>query len=203
MVTIFSIVENLTSLKVKYGRTASLVILLSTIVDKIKSRSRKFFEFEIDDAEVRSVMLAAGTHPSIKMSIFSGNNERIVKEELIKEAHSFTNEMSNTPLAASDSCNHFVRKTSAFLCNKVDTNRIAEFSVEAEISSYLGDYRQDIRMLDTYPVLKKIFFKYNTILSTSAPSERLFSIGPLTCTNRRNNLTPNMLGILMFLKGNM
>jgi hypothetical protein len=41
---------------------------------------------------------------------------------------------------------------------------------------------------------------YSTILSSSVPSESVFSIAGLQITKRRNRLAPKTIGVIMYLK---
>lgn len=47
-----------------------------------------------------------------------------------------------------------------------------------------------------------MYIKYNTLLLSSAPVERIFSAGQQILTPRRNNLSDENFECLMFLKHN-
>jgi len=61
--------------------------------------------------------------------------------------------------------------------------------VLSELEEYLNDSRTDLEMLNKYPSIKKLFIRCNTPIPSSAPVERMFSIGTLVLTPRRNRLS--------------
>lgn len=69
-----------------------------------------------------------------------------------------------------------------------------------EVDRFLKDRDTSVGMLDNYPQIKALFIKYNTVIPTSAPVERLFSLAALILTIRRNKLSDSMLEMLIFLK---
>jgi hypothetical protein len=54
--------------------------------------------------------------------------------------------------------------------------------------------------LTFYPVLAQMAHDYGTILSTSVPSESVFSIAGLQITKRQNRLAPKTIGVIMCLR---
>lgn len=72
----------------------------------------------------------------------------------------------------------------------------------AEVDVYLTDTARDIPSLHRFPRVKALFLKFNTALPSSAPVERLFSLGGQILTPRRNRLTPGHFERQLLLRAN-
>ena len=58
-------------------------------------------------------------------------------------------------------------------------------------------------MLNNYPIIKMLFIKYNSILPSSAPVERMFSIATNINKPKRNKLNDTKFALLILLKSNL
>ena len=75
-------------------------------------------------------------------------------------------------------------------------------SVSAELDMYLNDTSHDINSLNKFPLVRKVFIEKNTALPSSAPVERLFSLGGQILTPRRNGLTDDHFEMLVLICAN-
>ena len=75
-------------------------------------------------------------------------------------------------------------------------------TILAEMDRFLSDTSRDIGCLVHYPTVKSLFFRYNTGMPSSAPVERLFSLGGQILTPRRNRLSDENFEKQLLLRPN-
>ena len=75
------------------------------------------------------------------------------------------------------------------------------YSAENEVMDYLRAV-YDLQILHRFSNIKSIFLKYNTPTPSSAPVERLFSLGGLVLTPRRNRLSDKRFEKLLLMRYN-
>lgn len=74
--------------------------------------------------------------------------------------------------------------------------------IESEVSRFLVDDRKENSILNEYPSVREIYFKFNTTLSSSAPVERVFSQSQMIFTPRRNRISNDHFEQALLLKHN-
>ena len=75
-------------------------------------------------------------------------------------------------------------------------------TVEIEIRNYIYSKNTNLDMLNNYPIIKMLFIKYNYILPSSAPVERIFSIATNINKPKCNKLNDTNFELLVLLKAN-
>ncbi|KAL3980934.1 C-X-C chemokine receptor type 3 [Sarotherodon galilaeus] len=75
------------------------------------------------------------------------------------------------------------------------------YSAEKEVMHYLMS-GYDLQILHKFSSIKTIFLKYNTPTPSSAPVERLFSLGGLVLTSKRNRLSDKRFEKLLLMRYN-
>ncbi|KYN21840.1 hypothetical protein ALC57_05779 [Trachymyrmex cornetzi] len=70
------------------------------------------------------------------------------------------------------------------LQNTLETN-----ASEIEFQGFCQDKRNDLSVLHHYPIIKVAFIKFNTLISSSAPVERMFSFATMFDIAKFNRLT--------------
>lgn len=73
------------------------------------------------------------------------------------------------------------------------------YSAEKEVMDYLSSGLYELQTRNQFSNIKNIFLKYNTRTPSSAPVERLFSLGGLFLTPRRNRLSDKRFEKLLLM----
>lgn len=180
-----------------------------------KSSVEKRFDdfFRLNSATAESAAIAAISHPAFKKRwlpcIDVQLQDKILqlfKNAVIKEIISATTNDDTLSL----STRREREKTPAFMTffdfgvneEQAGFTDNGEAKAEIQISNYFGCPLTNVKSLDAFPAIKKVFLKYNTPLPSSAPVERLFSFATLTNRPKSNRLTDKNFEIRVVLKAN-
>ena len=151
-----------------------------------------------------SAILAAVTLPKFKLKwVKSQNNKDLYKQMLIQQMRSLAADDEVT--VVQDSQDQMAQSTrnkkDDFYDFKSDDESTSESGVEIEANDYLANARS-IENLHKYPLVKRLFVLYNTALPSSAPVERLLSLGGLVLTSKRNRLDDGRFEKLLLMRYN-
>ncbi|XP_015440172.1 PREDICTED: uncharacterized protein LOC107194967 [Dufourea novaeangliae] len=85
------------------------------------------------------------------------------------------------------------------------TDQLTDYASKAslQILHFLEEIDKDWKILENYPEVKKIFFKYNTPLPSSTSVERLFSYAMITNSPKCNRLSDSNFQKRVILKANL
>lgn len=75
-------------------------------------------------------------------------------------------------------------------------------SAHEELQRFIKSKSSNIEMLYDFGIIKKLFIKYNTALSSSASVERMFSVGGSVMTPQRGNMKDDIIEYQILLKIN-
>lgn len=156
------------------------------------------------NSENRDFILAALSNPDIKGDFIEKDVDfELAKQLLIAECNKIhtplqPNEENNSDGQSSQSRGFLVTYNSRRVAR---TNSIDD-DIQMEVKNYLSETETDYKILHKYPLLKAIFFKYNTTLSSSAAVERVFSQSLMIFTPRRNRLSAGHFEKVLLLKHN-
>ena len=171
--------------------------LPEVIVGAIKTR----FAATIDS---KDALLAAVSLPKFKLRWVKEESRRDhIKLLLTTECRSLTTEeptalMPDTPQPAAAASSE-----DDFFSFEVQPSATADapMSVETEVMSYLSS-APVMESLHMFPRIKQITLRYNTPTPSSAPVERLFSLGNLVLTPKRNRLGDGRFQRLLLMRFN-
>uniref|UniRef100_A0A667WTV6 HAT C-terminal dimerisation domain-containing protein n=1 Tax=Myripristis murdjan TaxID=586833 RepID=A0A667WTV6_9TELE len=155
--------------------------LPKAIVQAIKRRFASVLESS-------DAMLAAVTLPKFKLRWLRDQRKKeMIKGILVAECHKFV------PGSSKD-------KEQDFFSFEDDDEHFA--SVETEVMSYLKTAETGMEILQQFPTIKEICLKKNAAIPSSAPVERLFSLGGLVLSPKRNRLSDQRFEKLLLMRYN-
>lgn len=172
-----------------------------TMLEVIEERFGNYFN--VNELS-RELVLASITLPNFKTNFLQHDfEEKRAREMLKEECYNLLQrkhfEQSETePDTITNVDNFFV----SFTHRNISRRNSIETDAESEINRYLADPRIDISILNVYPTIKELYFKYNSTLSASAAIERVFSQCALIFRPHRNRLSPGNFEKTLLLKYN-
>ncbi|XP_057331849.1 uncharacterized protein LOC130671788 [Microplitis mediator] len=144
--------------------------------------------------EGRTCAVAAATHPRFKLhwlkSLSSDAQSNVMvalKEALTaKQQETVTEEQ---PMEIADDFFEFTTFPGNTQETVLKVHNFGTSDPELIYQQFLADKNNDISLLNSYPVIKQIFVKFNTPLPSSASVERLFSYATMFNLPKFNRLT--------------
>ena len=190
------LLPTLTSLGSKLRALKPSVKLAGPLIDAILAALRTRFAGYNERSEL---ILASITLPQFKLRWLDDAKKTEARSLLYQYA---TRMQQQTVHVAqdSDTVSDSVSQEDDFFC--FDAQPAASTDARTEVDMYLTDTSRDVQSLHRYPLIKRLFLQYNTALPSSAPVERLFSLGGQILTPRRNRLTPAHFERQLLLRAN-
>ncbi|XP_053964902.1 uncharacterized protein LOC128867566 [Anastrepha ludens] len=162
------------------SRIKHLHIVARQLSDALLNRFGKYFEM---NSECNDAIIAAIVCPAVKMRFVEALRETAphVNTEMLmvlfvdyaQDFYENNEKTENTQAERPPSVD-------SFLCFDPDDNEDTpskhrpSVAIREELTSYLHDEDKTLACLNRYPLVKKVFHKYNTLLPTSLPLENFF-----------------------------
>uniref|UniRef100_I3J981 HAT C-terminal dimerisation domain-containing protein n=2 Tax=Oreochromis niloticus TaxID=8128 RepID=I3J981_ORENI len=186
----------LPTLEILMSRTLALqdeLKLTASLPDVIVKAIKVHFSSMMDNKEA---LLAAVTLPKFKLRWIRGEEKKdMVRAMLTTECRGLSLEDQQP---AQDHKNPADSTDDFFSFEEDDCT----YSAETEVMEYLKSAGSELGVLSQFPRIKAISLRYNTATPSSAPVERLFSLGNLVLTPRRNRLSSERFERLTLMRYN-
>lgn len=186
----------------------------------LKRRFNKYFSFDLM-SNARYGFLASMSHPFYKLRFLNGTDtddietkcnalKRCIISEMKRHRHRHgpnSDSVDNEPTPPNSNLNDVEKdelsKLERFYCFDEVPETIYGDDVEVEFQRYLSDSKiTTIPDLNNYPNIREVFRHYNTIIPSSAPVERVFSVAKHILRPERNKLKDELFEKLIILKSN-
>lgn len=172
------------------------------MLEVVQVRFGNYFNFNVLN---RDLVLASITLPVFKVNFIEHDFEEKRALELLKdECYQLlrNNQFERNEVRESDTA----AKLDDFFVEFTHRSQARRYSIEndieSEINRYFSDKRTETSMLNEYPTIKELYFRYNTTLSASAAVERVFSQCALIFRPHRNRISAENFEKTLLLKYN-
>lgn len=178
--------------------------LVNKYLESIQERFKQFFDMSNEAAEIP--IIASLSYPRFKNKWYSCINydEQRKCNELFKDAICF--EMNNNTNKQLPETKAVAQKHDAFFDFNSDSGDESDSITpknEADIlmSCYFAEESTRVNLLQQYPIIKKVFLKYNTPMPSFGPVERMFSF--LTTNSLPKSLCDEMFEHRVVMRSNL
>ncbi|KAL0175536.1 hypothetical protein M9458_027866, partial [Cirrhinus mrigala] len=150
-------------------------------------------------------VLAAVTLPKFKLRwLRSQDRKDKAKASLLAECRKLVLDQDQQAGSSTSTPTHHQSRESAiddeFFSSEDEDDTSS--TAESEVTDYFKSGAQEIDSLNGFALIKKISLRYNVATPSSAPVERLFSLGKLVITPKRNRLSDQKFEKLLVLRYN-
>lgn len=190
------VIPTLLSLKTKLEEKLPHVIYTAHIITTITEAIQQRFGSVLTSHEAQ---MAATTLPKFRLCWISPEKRDDMRRMLLQEASAL--EQQQSPVSRDDDDNGSDGSDDFFVFEN-GKEMASDSTACNEVRKYLEDSDTSLKSLQAFPIIKKLFVKYNTTLPSSAPVERLFSQGGKVLTPSRNRMTDNHMEQVLLLRYN-
>lgn len=193
------LIPTLLSLKTKLFEKMPHLLYNAHIVTSISEAIEQRFGSVLASHEAK---MATTTLPKFRLSWLSPEKREDMRRTLLQEAISL--EPLHSPATLRDDNNSVKSDESEenfFVFNNAKSS--SDSTTHDEVRKYLEDSdNNNLTSLKAFPIVKRLFIKYNTTLPSSAPVERLFSHGGNLLTSSRNRMSDDHMEQVLLLRYN-
>lgn len=173
----------------------------TTMLEAIKGRFKNLYTISESN---KDLFIAAVVTPCFKTDFIEDDNELVkIKQMLLEECRKIRgnnndNQNHNSVENLKISADFFLR----FGSRRLSRINSVENDIESEVQRFWSDNRENIEILKEFGIVREVYRKFNTTLSSSAAVERVFSQSMLIFTPRRNRISGANFEKTLMLKHN-
>ena len=192
------VIPTLLSLKVKLSEKLPHVIYTSQIITTIIKATEQRFGSVLDGNEA----MATVTLPKFRLCWLGPEKRDDMRRTLLQEAIAMEQQkLSSVAMAQGEPSNSDDNSDESFFVFD-NAKSSSDSTAHDEVRKYLEESDISLKYLQTFPIVKKLFLKYNTTLPSSAPVECLFSHGGNFLTASRNRMRDDHMELVLLLHYN-
>ena len=174
-----------------------LSTLTTGLTQAVNSAIEKRFSHILDS---RDAIIAAVTSPKFKLKWVESQETKDTYRQIFIDELRFHESASQVIIEEEHATHVQNKRKDSFYEFDTDEEAISD-DVETEAMEFLRNAKT-LQCLEKYPKVKQLFLRYNTTIPSSAPVERLFSLGSLVLTARRNRLADGKFEKLLLMRYN-
>uniref|UniRef100_A0A8C6LRB2 BED-type domain-containing protein n=1 Tax=Nothobranchius furzeri TaxID=105023 RepID=A0A8C6LRB2_NOTFU len=186
-----------------YGTLLPTLEVLMQKTQAVKDDLSRMTAIQIRFAGVlddKDALLAAASCPKFKLRWLRDAGRREQVKQLLTAECCTTAPLANNPASVPSATTSSSQGEMDFFTFVAEPEE-ETYSAEKEVMDYLMS-GYDLQILHKFQSIKTIFLKYNTPTPSSAPVERLFSLGGLVLTPKRNRLSDKRFEKLLLMRYN-